>query len=174
MIRPALPTDLPTITAIYNDAILEGGFTGDLTAVSLASRQTWLAEHQDNYGVFVVEPAGEVMGYVSVSPYRKGRQAFATTCEVSYYVARGSRGQGLGKALLHHGLAHAQNAGFAVAVAILLGGNARSIALLQRFGFAESGRIQHAACIFGQYIDHVYMSRLLTRPAPATSSVLQV
>lgn len=161
MIRNALPADLPAITAIYNDAISEGGFTGDLSPVSLASRQAWLAEHAGAYAVFVVEVAEQVAGYVSVSPYRKGREAFAHTCELSYYLARGSRGHGLGKALLSHALTHAQAAGFGVAVAILLGGNARSIGLLQRFGFTESGRIAHAACIDGRYSDHVYLSRPL-------------
>lgn len=161
VIRKATPADVAAITGIYNGAIAEGGLTGDLTPLSIDNRNDWYNDHRGNYAVFAAEDESGVVGYAALSPYRKGREAFAGTCEISYYVAAAHRGRGLGKRLIDHALKHAQGAGFDVAVAILLGGNRRSIAMLGQFGFTESGRIPMAAKVDGRYDDHVYFSRRL-------------
>lgn len=158
MIRKATSNDVAAMTSIYNEVIAEGGFTGDINPVSIESRQAWFAEYQDPYAVFVAEANHTVVGYVSVSAYRKGRQAFNQTCEISYFITASQRGQGLGKQLLTHAINYAQTSGFRVLVAILLGGNQRSISLLQRFGFSEVGRVKQAACVGNEYVDHVFMS----------------
>jgi L-amino acid N-acyltransferase len=158
MIREASDGDIETMTMIYNEAIREGGFTGDLEPVTLASRAAWYSDHTNSYRVFVIEEQGSVVGYVSISPYRKGRQAFRNTCEISYYILSHARGKGLGKKLVSHAIDYARAAGFRVIVAILLACNARSISLLQAFRFTESGRIHEAASIGDALVDHLYMS----------------
>ena len=159
MIRHATDCDIATITSIYNEAVADGGFTGDITPVTIESRAAWHTEHQHGYAIFVIEIAAVVAGYVAISPYRKGREAFGETCEVSYYVARAHRYRGVGRQLLSHALEHASTSGFRVMVAILLGSNERSVKLLAHFGFSECGRIPEAACIDGKHVDHLYMSR---------------
>lgn len=161
MIRQATRNDVAAMTSIYNEAVAEGGLTGDLSPVSLESRQAWFSEHQKRYAIFVIQVHDKVAGYVSVSPYRKGRAAFDQTAEISYFLSRNQRGQGLGKQLLAHGMDYARTSGFRVLVAILLGGNQRSIKLLERFGFFEAGRVRHAACIGSEYVDHLFMSHQL-------------
>lgn len=157
MIRHATQNDIADITRIYNEAITEGGFTGDLVPVSTESRLNWFADHNDGYVVFVKEIDSLVVGYIALSPYRKGRQAFCKTCEISYYLSIEYRGVGIGKELFQHAQNYARESGFKVVVAILLGCNTRSMNLLQRFDFSESGRLRMAAYINGEYIDHVYM-----------------
>lgn len=161
MIRSATHQDIAAMCDIYNEAIAEGGFTGDIRPVSLESRQVWFADHQDPCAIFVWEDIGAVQGYVSVSAYRKGREAFSEVCEVAYYVASGQRGKGLGKRLLSHAIEHATQTGFRCTVAILLGSNARSIGLLSWAGFVESGRIPEAARLGEVRVDHLYLSRKL-------------
>ena len=161
MIRPARPADLPAITAIYNEAIAEGGFTGDLDPLTLEDRRTWLAGFEAPFGVFVKEVEGTVAGYAALAPYRRGRRAFAGTCELSYYLGSRHRGAGLGRDLVAHALAAADAGGFATVLAIILACNPRSINLLMKFGFAVSGRLPAVATIQGEHVDHVYLSRRL-------------
>lgn len=164
MIRLATQTDVETIAAIYNESIAEGGYTGDLIPLSLANRTAWYKEHNGRHAIFVKEIDRNIVGYVALSPYRKGRQAFNGTCEISYYIFSQYRGQSIGKQLIEHAIGYAIGNDFSVVVAILLGCNKRSIGILERFAFSECGRITNAATIDGVHFDHVYLSRTL-RPA---------
>lgn len=161
MIRAAAKGDLPAITAIYNEAIAQGGFTGDLDPVTEASRHAWLEDHAEPCGVFVKVLDGAVAGYAALSPYRKGRRAFAGTCEISYYVANAYRGAGHGKALVEHALGAARDRGFTTVLAIILACNGRSIGLLRGFGFQEAGRLPKVARLQGAWVDHIYLARVL-------------
>ena len=162
MIRAATPADIARITDVYNEVINEGGYTGDLAPLSVEERTAWFGEHTAPHAIFVKEADGNAVGYATLSPYRKGRQAFAGTCEISYYLASAHRGRGIGKELIRHALAHAAQAGFSLVVAILLASNARSISLLEQFGFQERGRLPGAARIGGAQIDHLYLCRTMS------------
>ncbi len=161
MMRKATPDDIPVITAIYNGSIAESGLTGDLEPLSIENRRAWYLDHQDRYSVFVKVLDGSVVGYVTLSPYRKGRRAFEGTCEISYYLFRESRGLGLGKEMISYAIERAEQSGFRLIVAIVLGGNQRSMNLLTKHNFSVSGIIPKAAEISGEYMDHVYLHRLL-------------
>ena len=162
MIRQATAADIARITAIYNETIAEGGWTGDLDPLPEENRRAWFRDHQAPYAVFVAEVDGVVAGYAALSPYRTGRKAFGATCEINYYLASTYRGRGIGKALIDHAIEQAARSGFHVMVAIILASNQRSIDLLTRRGFAVSGRLPEAARIDGTYCDHVYLSRRLS------------
>ena len=166
MIRQATAADIARITAIYNETIAEGGWTGDIDPLPEENRRTWFLDHQAPYAVFVEEQDGFVAGYVALSPYRKGRKAFGGTCEINYYLARACRGRGFGKALIDHAIEQAGMRGFHVIVAIILASNQRSIDMLMRRGFAIAGRLPEAARIDGTYCDHVYLARRLVAADP--------
>lgn len=161
MIRNATSADIAGMARIYNEAVIEGGFTGDLMPLSLENRTAWFRDHEDRYAIFVKETNSVLIGYVALSPYRKGRQAFSGTVEISYYLASQHRGQGIGKQLLAHAIEYAAGAEFHLIVAILLGCNHRSIGLLEKYGFSECGRLPVAANINGVSIDHIYLARTL-------------
>jgi len=158
MIRRATLADLENITAIYNEVILEGGFTGDLKPLSVESRRAWFFDHQDRYSIFVKCLGNSLIGYASLSPYRNGRNAFIETCEISYFLASQHRGLGFGKELIGHAIDRAGHSGFRLIVAMILQCNQRSIDLLLEFGFSISGRFSKAAKINGEYFDHVFLS----------------
>jgi L-amino acid N-acyltransferase YncA len=161
MIRSATPADIESITDIYNEAILEGGLTGDLEPLSADNRREWYLDHQDRYVIFVKVVDGAVVGYVAISPYRKGRDAFYETCEISYYVAKKFRAQGFGKELVNHAIEYARRSDFLSMLALVLGCNQRSIDLLIGFGFSVLGRLPNAAKIEGEHFDHIYLSRCI-------------
>jgi L-amino acid N-acyltransferase len=159
MIRNATLTDVESVTEIYNEAVLEGGLTGDLEPLSAENRRAWYVDHQERYAIFVKVVDDTVVGYVAISPYRKGRDAFSETCEISYYVAKKFRGQGLGKDLVDHAIGHARRSDFTSMLALILACNQRSIDFLTGFGFSVLGRLPNAAKIDGEPVDHVYLSR---------------
>jgi L-amino acid N-acyltransferase YncA len=158
MIRRATLADLENITAIYNEVILEGGFTADLKPLSIESRRPWFFDHQDRYSIFVKSLGNSLIGYASLSPYRNGRNAFSETCEISYFLASQHRSRGFGKELAGHAIERARHSGFRLIVAMILECNQRSIDLLLQFGFSISGRLPKAAKINGEYFDHVFLS----------------
>jgi phosphinothricin acetyltransferase len=159
MIRDAGPDDVPAITDIFNGAVREGGLSGHVEPLSLENRRAWFATHRRPYGVFVKVADGTVVGYSALSPYRGGRGAFDETCEISYFLALSERGRGIGRELIHYAMDQAGRAGFRLMVAIALDCNRRSVGILTKYGFVESGRIPGAAKIGGAYVDHVYLSR---------------
>jgi len=159
MIRDAKLDDVEAITAIYNEAIREGGFSGYLEPLSTDNRRAWLLAHQRPYAVLLKTVDGTVAGYVALSQYRGGRGAFQETCEISYYFASRHRGFGFGKESIEHAIEQARIAGFRTMVAMILASNERSINLLLGFGFAISGRIPNGAKVDGSYVDHLYLSR---------------
>ena len=169
--RKATPDDIESMTDIYNESIREGGLTGDLEPLSLENRRSWYRDHQGKYSIFVKIIDGAVAGYVSLSPYRKGRSAFDGTCEISYYLYRKHRGRGFGGEMIGYALQMAKQSGFQLVVAIVLAINQRSIGILKKFDFETSGILPQAAEIDGIPVDHIYLHRLLknTKPAPLTA-----
>ena len=72
--RKAEEKDLFEITEIYNDVINEGGFTADLTPVTINERKKWFFDHQaEPYNIYVLEASDKVIGYFYFSPWRYGR-----------------------------------------------------------------------------------------------------
>lgn len=87
MIRLAKPRDLPAIVSIYNEAITLRFATADIASVSVASKRAWFAEHKPTqHPIYVFADEGEIRGWCSLSPYRRGRMALRFTAEISYYV----------------------------------------------------------------------------------------
>ena len=113
-IRLATEADTPAIAAIYNQAVEAGFQTGDRTPVSTDSRKLWLQAHPSSrYPVYVLDIDGSVAGWLSVSPYRPGREALRFTAEISYYVERAQRGKGVASRLLAYAIEQAPKLGVA-------------------------------------------------------------
>ena len=159
MIRNASPADIEDIAAIYNEAVLEGRLTGDLEPVSIEDRRTWYFEHQGRYAIFVKVVGGAAVGYAAISPYRKGRNAFHETCEISYYLSRQHRGKGFGRELIDYAIEQAGSSGFRLILAMILECNQRSVDVLVGSGFSILGRLPNAARIGDEYFDHFYLFR---------------
>lgn len=153
-IRKAEATDVPVLRDIYNDEVLHGTATLDLHPKSLADRMQWFRAHNvDNHPLLVAETEQGVLGYVSLSPYRE-KEAYAGTVELSIYVQRGSRGQGIASALMKTVLEWAQSdPDTHTVVSVITSGNAASTRLHERFGFTYCGSIREVGVKFGNYLD---------------------
>lgn len=160
MISRARIEHLSKIDDIYNQAIKDGLRTAHLNPLSSRERKDWFKRHDNElFPVFVWLENETVYGWLSISPYRSGRDALSEVVEISYYVDYQRHGEGIASDLMNHAIAFCKEASFRILVAILISGNSESIGLLTKFGFKESGRIGKAIHYGNIYRDHVYMSR---------------
>lgn len=157
MIRLAKISDVVSINEIYNHAVIAKHQTATLKPLPIEEQEVWFISHEiDKYPIFVIEQDNKIVGWCSLSAYRKGRQALASLAEITYYLHRGYQGQGLGTQLLKFALEAATEYGFDNLVAILFGINKASIALLEKFGFKLWGNLPQTAKIDGKLYDHCY------------------
>ena len=156
MIRIAEETDLPSIVAIYNEAIA-ARCTGDILPVTVQERMPWFAEHSPKqYPIIVDIEKGELRGWCSLSPYRNGRMALRYTEEISYFVAARFQRQGVGLALVQQAKALAQSLGIKTLFAIVLEHNFASQQFLERAGFTRWGFLPDVADFDGTEVGQYY------------------
>ena len=99
-IRDALPTDVPGILDIYNDAVLNTTAIWNENPGDLGNRQAWFeARAQQGYPILVATDETGVLGYASFGDWRPF-EGFRLTVEHSVYVRGDQRGKGLGPVLM--------------------------------------------------------------------------
>ncbi|NNE29840.1 MAG: N-acetyltransferase [Saprospiraceae bacterium] len=161
-IRLATMEDLPDMVEIYNQAILAGEKTADLSPFKPEGRTQWFDNHKpDKYPILLATLDSKPVGYLSISPYREGREALLKTVELSYYVHSDFHRRGIGRNLLEEGMHKAKALGFETVLCILLCVNEASISLLRKFDFELWAKLPSLANINGQYFDHCYYGKKL-------------
>ncbi len=157
LIRKAGERDLQELTDIYNEEVVNGTASLDLKAVSAEERALWMADHnQANHPLYVAQVGDRVAGYVSLSVFNRKRGYDGTT-ELSVYVARDFRRQGIARKLVSFILDWArENKETHTVVSIITGGNTASIQLHEKLGFSLCGTIREAGYKFGSYVDVAY------------------
>ena len=92
----------------------------------------------------------------------KERAAYRHTVEDAIYLARGSTGRGIGRALLDALLRACAEAGVQQVVAVVAdAGDPASKRLHARCGFREVGRLERVGFKHGRWVDTVLMQRSL-------------
>ena len=161
LIRDASPTDLGALRDIYNDAVLNTTAIWNEVAIDLDNRRAWLElRAQQGFPVLVAEDAGEVVGYASYGPWR-AFDGFRETVEHSVYVRADQRGKGVGPQLMQALIDRARAQGLHVMVAAIESGNAASIRLHERLGFATTGQMPQVGQKFGRWLDLTFMQLVL-------------
>ncbi len=165
MIRIADFNDLESINEIYNQAVDSRNSTADLDFISLSEREVWFHEHNEyKYPVFVFEMDNKVVGWLSVSPYRKGRRALDEVVEVSYYIHNDYQKRGIGTELMKYILDNARTYNISHIVCILLNINSGSIKLLEKFGFEKWALLPDIVDLDGKICSHLYMGLSFKNP----------
>ncbi|MBI4188709.1 MAG: N-acetyltransferase [Chloroflexi bacterium] len=154
-IRRAKLTDLNAISDIYNDAILTSNATFDTEPKTDAEQKTWFANHGSRNPILVAEQDKAVVGWASLSQW-SDRCAYDDTAEISLYVRRGFRRQGIGRKLLESVVREGEKAGLHTVIARITEGNRVSIHLHQSVGFENIGVMKEVGRKFDKLLD-VYM-----------------
>lgn len=148
--RNAMPSDLPTIVAIYNSTIPGRMVTADTEPVSVASREGWFYKHSlDKYPLLIAEDDdNNTIGWVSFGPFY-GRPAYAATAEISIYLDAAQRGKGYGKGVLKHCLALAPALHIKTLLGFIFAHNITSLQLFAQLDFEEWGHLKNIATLDG-------------------------
>lgn len=156
LIREARYEDVSQLTDILNQSIRWGKATAITSEIDEQNRIEWLADHQElPYGVFVAELENQIHGYLSIGPYRKGREALKQTAEVSYFVDFNQHRGGVASALMNACFDHCKKNQITTLLAFLMAHNDASIMFLEKFGFECWGRFPEAISIQGVNHDHL-------------------
>lgn len=173
IIRKATPADLPEISRIYADSVLNGVASYELVAPDAAEMEKRMAAITANGYPYLVADDGDgvILGYAYASAFRT-RPAYRWLVEDSIYLAPEARGRGVGRALLEALIGACETLGFRQMMAVIGGGHPASIAVHQKAGFVSCGMISGAGHKHGRWLDTVFMQRPLgqgktTDPDPA-------
>src|SRR5229473_2434674 len=161
-IRPAVAADLPSITGIYEHAVLQGTATFELIPPGLAEmtrRFTVLME--GGFPYFVAALDGRVVGYAYAGAYRP-RPAYRFTVENSVYLQPDIHRRGIGLQLLQRLITESEARGYRQMIAVIGdSANAGSIGVHRRCGFQMIGTHPNVGFKFGRWLDTVMMQRAL-------------
>ncbi len=161
-LRDAVATDLPAITEIYRESVLNGVATYEVTPppeAEMALRFTTITGNGYPY-VVALDERGAVIGYAYASAFRT-RAAYRFLVEDSIYLAPESRGKGIGKALLEELVRRCTALGFRQMVAVIGGAHPSSIALHTALGFEHQGLMKASGFKHGRWLDTAIMQRPL-------------
>ncbi len=161
LIRPALRTDIGTITRIYNHYVLTSHVTFDTAACSEEERGFWFDSFDgERYQCWVAESDSVLAGY-ACSQALKAKAAYQTSVEVSIYLARDQGGQGLGRALYQALLPALADKDLHRAYALVSQPNEASMRLHESFGFKPVSRLSDVGRKFDRYWDVVWLELAL-------------
>ncbi|MDR1513435.1 MAG: GNAT family N-acetyltransferase [Propionibacteriaceae bacterium] len=161
VVRPWVAGDLAATRSIFNEAVATTTAAWNWEPVGEAEWAEWCGAHTaGRHSLFVAEADGSVVGFGGVGPFRE-RAGYKLTGEDTVYVAPGSRGQGVGAALLAETISAARAKGLHAVVGALDSNNPASVALHARFGFTEVGRLPQVGHKFGRWLDLVLVELLL-------------
>ncbi|MCX6147724.1 MAG: GNAT family N-acetyltransferase [Candidatus Kapabacteria bacterium] len=156
-LRDARIEDLESIVDIYNQAIESQFSTADTTKKSINDRFEWFHKHKSyKYPIYVCEIENSVVGWISVSPYRAGRKALRFTAEISYYIHKDFRRQGLAGELIKFTTEKCKELNYKTLFAIIIDKNIASIDLIEKCGFEKWGHLPNIADFDGLECGHLY------------------
>ena len=159
-IRRARDEDAEDIVEIYNDAVLHSVATFDTEPRTAAEERTRLRNRDERHAVLVAAEGDRVLGWASLSRWSE-RPAYAATVEISLYVRRGFRGQGIGKRLSRAVLEQGRESGLHAVVARIARGGTAGVHILEQLGFERIGVMREVGRKFGKWLDVILMQKLL-------------
>ncbi|MGV7213279.1 N-acetyltransferase family protein [Bradyrhizobium sp. UFLA05-112] len=169
LVRPSRDSDVEAMLAIYRHHVRHGVAkdvegTGAPEPDDLRDRRKNL--RQTRLPHLVATWRGEVIGYAYAVLFRK-RPAYRYTAKHSIYVHHDHLGRGVGRLLLKDLIDACAAAGFRQMIGYIDADNAPSLALHEKFGFAQVGLLCGVAYRYGRWSDTVMVQRSLGAGATA-------
>jgi phosphinothricin acetyltransferase len=161
LVRPAVGSDLPSITDLYNHYVRTSPATFDLAPVSLENRRQWMQRYPGGrHRLLVAEDAGTITGYATSGKVRE-KPGYLGSIETTVYVHPEHLGKGIGKSLYAAIFSALKSEDVHRAYAAIVLPNAASIALHESFGFKPAGLFREIGRKFDRYWDVQWFERAL-------------
>lgn len=132
--RQMTEQDWPEVSLIYKQGIDTGKATFQ---TGIPEYSEWDAGHIKECR-FVATQNDKIAGWVALSKV-SSRCVYGGVAEVSIYIAEGSRGKGIGKALLDYLVSESEKVGFWMLQSGIMEDNAASLKLHEACGFRKVG-----------------------------------
>ena len=160
IMRRARRTDAAAINYIYNQAVEDGDSILEIDVKGQSYREEWLAAHDRRHPVYVGEAEGKVVCWVALSPYN-AHYPYDGVAELSVYVERSFRHQGLGSLLLKFIEQQATQLGYCKIILSVYATNLNALHAYRRAGYRDVGVFRSHGYNKGKLYDIVCMERLL-------------
>jgi len=156
-IRALIPEDWEAVRAIYLDGLATGQATFETSAPTW---EEWHSNHLPSARLVAIaeKNVGGIKGWAALSRIST-RLVYAGVAEVSVYVAKDCRGQGIGRALLEQLIDESEKNGIWTLQASVFPENAASIALHKDCGFRQVGIREQIGRLNGVWRDTVLLER---------------
>ncbi|MBC5804869.1 MAG: GNAT family N-acetyltransferase [Candidatus Eremiobacter antarcticus] len=159
-VRSAGADDLEAIRAIYNEGIEDGIATLDYDVKTHAQMRDWFEQRSTRYPVIVACRDGQVVGWASLNPYSH-RCAYNGVADLSIYVRRDARGQGVGTELMAEIEELARAKDFHKIVLHALTDNPAGRRLYEKRDFRDVGVFKEQGRLDGRFVDVIAMEKIL-------------
>ena len=160
-VRVATAVDAEAICRIYNQGIEDRVATLETELRTPEERRQWLAGRSPRHPVVVAESVdGRVAGWGSLNVFNP-REAYRHVTDISVYVQRAFRGQGVGRVLLTRLVELGRAHGFHKLVLSAFPTNTGGMALYAKLGFRTVGIYKEQGMLDGGWVDTIIMEKLL-------------
>ncbi|AIQ38006.1 L-amino acid N-acyltransferase YncA [Paenibacillus sp. PastF-3] len=159
-VRHATLQDLKSILRIYNQGIEDRIATLETEEKDSAFMEGWFQNHRGRYSILVAVREDEVIGWASLNPYSH-RCAYNGVADLSIYIDRHFRGQGIGNTLLEVLEKSALEQEFYKIVLFTFPFNQAGQMLYQKRGYRQVGVFEKQGVMDGAFIDVLIMEKLL-------------
>ncbi len=145
-IRKAVISDLPNITAIYNESIPSGLVTADTEAYEPILRTEWFYSFNEQRPLWVAVHNGKLCAWMSFKSFY-GRKAYQGTVEIAIYISEAYRLKGIGHLMLLHAFREAKQLNIHTLLAFIFEQNEPSVRFFRKYGFLDYGKLPGVAVI---------------------------
>ena len=160
-LRLATLSDLAAINAIYNHYVHHSTCTYQTEPSTAEERAAWFAAHGPGYPITVVEEAGEVIGWGSLTRFH-ARSAYRPTVENSIYIRHDRLARGIGRLILADLIQRAEAEGYHSIIAGISADQEPSVKLHSRHGFVKVGHLREVGLKFDRWLDVIYMQKMIS------------
>lgn len=154
-LRSMTALDWPEVARIYEEGIATGHATFES---SVPNYESWNNAHLETCRL-VAEEGDKLLGWAALSPV-SSRCVYGGVGEVSVYIGRNARGQGVGKALLERLISESEKAGYWTLQSGIFPENIPSIKLHEKCGFRFIGKRERVGkTLSGEWKDNLLFEK---------------
>ena len=158
--RKANSNDSRFIAAIWNQGIEDGNATLETRHKDEEWTNNWLLNRDSRYSVLVAHKGREILGWLSLNPFSM-REVYRYVADISIYVERKHRGEGIGTGILDCGIMEAKKNGFHKLVLTMIHGNMAAKKLYLNHGFTTVGIMHEQGMLYGNWVHTEIMEKIL-------------